>query len=123
MGIFAPDFRASLSAIATACLRLRTFFPLPDRNVPCLCSCITLATLLRPLLLFELLLLLLDRDLVECELLLLELLGRELLFRERLRELELLRDRELLRELCDFLCAMYILRTLDHYVIRVVSPR
>ena len=51
LGILAPDFRASLSAMATACLRLRTFFPLrPDLSVPCLCSRITFAILPRPLL-------------------------------------------------------------------------
>ena len=48
LGIFAPDRRASLSAMATACLRLFTFLPLPDFNVPCLCSFITLATLRLP---------------------------------------------------------------------------
>ena len=36
-GIFAPDLRASLSAMATACLRLVTFFlERPLRNVPAL---------------------------------------------------------------------------------------
>jgi hypothetical protein len=49
LGIFAPDFRASLSAMATACLRLLTFLPLPDFSVPDLCSFITLRTLLLPL--------------------------------------------------------------------------
>jgi hypothetical protein len=29
LGIFAPDLRASLRAMATACFRLATFFPLP----------------------------------------------------------------------------------------------
>ena len=48
-GIFAPDLRASLKAIATACLRLFTFFPLPDFSLPCLCSFITLWTLRLPL--------------------------------------------------------------------------
>ena len=51
-GIFAPDFRASLSAMATACLRFFTlppFPPLPDFNSPCLYSCITFLTLPRPL--------------------------------------------------------------------------
>lgn len=47
-GIFAPDFRASFRAIATACFRLVTFLPLPDFSVPSLCSCITFLTLLRP---------------------------------------------------------------------------
>ena len=31
-------------AIATACLRLLTFFPEPLFKVPCLCSCITFPT-------------------------------------------------------------------------------
>src|SRR5262249_19797071 len=44
-----PDLRASLRAIATACLRLFTFLPLPDFSVPSLCSFMTLWTLLRPL--------------------------------------------------------------------------
>jgi hypothetical protein len=48
LGIFAPDLRASFNAIATACLRFLTFLPLPERRVPCLCSRITLATLLLP---------------------------------------------------------------------------
>lgn len=48
-GIFAPDFRASLKAIATACLRLLTLFPLPDFSLPCLCSFMTLWTLRLPL--------------------------------------------------------------------------
>jgi len=47
-GIFAPDLRASLSAIATACFFLVTFFPLPDFSVPSLCSCITFPTFDRP---------------------------------------------------------------------------
>jgi len=51
LGTFAPDFRASLRAIATACLRLFTFFPLPDFSVPCLCSFMTLWILRFPLLL------------------------------------------------------------------------
>ena len=42
LGILAPELRASLSAIATACLRLFTFFPLPDLRPPCLYSLITL---------------------------------------------------------------------------------
>ena len=42
LGILAPDLRASLSAIATACLRLVTFLPLPDFNVPSFFSFITL---------------------------------------------------------------------------------
>src|ERR1041385_1106275 len=53
-GILAPDLRASLSAIATACLRLFTFFPLPDFSLPCLCSFITLWILRLPLELDEL---------------------------------------------------------------------
>ncbi len=53
LGIFAPAFRASLRAIATACLRLVTFLPLPDFKEPCLCSFITFSTLRLP---FELLL-------------------------------------------------------------------
>ena len=44
-GILAPERRASLRAIATACLRLFTFFPLPDLSFPCLCSFMTLWTL------------------------------------------------------------------------------
>lgn len=48
-GIFAPDRRASLSAIAIACFRLFTFRPLPDRSLPCLCSLITRLTFRRPL--------------------------------------------------------------------------
>jgi len=40
-GILAPDSRASLSAIATACLRLVTFLRPPDFSVPALNSCIT----------------------------------------------------------------------------------
>jgi hypothetical protein len=50
LGTFAPDFRASLRAIATACLRLFTFLPLPDLNVRCLCSFMTLWILRFPLL-------------------------------------------------------------------------
>ena len=34
--------------MATACLRLFTFFPLPDFRVPCLCSCITFSVFERP---------------------------------------------------------------------------
>ena len=45
----APDLRASLSAIATACFRLLTFLPLPDFNVPLLCSFITLRIFCVPL--------------------------------------------------------------------------
>src|ERR1700728_324191 len=41
-GIFAPDLRASLRAIATACFRLVTFLPLPDLSVPSFFSFITL---------------------------------------------------------------------------------
>jgi hypothetical protein len=48
-GIFAPDFLASFKAIATACLRLVTFLPLPDLSVPSLCSFITFSTLPFPL--------------------------------------------------------------------------
>src|SRR5437870_1212701 len=48
LGIFAPDRRASLRAIATACLRLFTFLPLPDFNWPCLCSFMTLWILRLP---------------------------------------------------------------------------
>lgn len=43
-GTFAPDSRASLMAMATACSRLFTFPPfpsLPDSNSPCLYSCMT----------------------------------------------------------------------------------
>jgi hypothetical protein len=40
-GILAPDSRASFSAIAIACFRLFTFFPLPDFSFPSLCSFIT----------------------------------------------------------------------------------
>lgn len=47
-GIRAPDFRASLSATATACLRLVIFFPLPDFKLPSLYSCITFSTLPLP---------------------------------------------------------------------------
>ena len=43
LGIFAPDFRASLRAIAMACFRLFTLWPLPDLRVPCFFSLITLA--------------------------------------------------------------------------------
>src|SRR2546422_8508517 len=49
----APDARASLSAIATACFRLLTLPALPARpdfSWPCLYSRITFLTLLRPLL-------------------------------------------------------------------------
>jgi hypothetical protein len=48
LGILAPDFRASLSAIATACFRLCTFLRPPDFNVPSLYSCITFLVLVRP---------------------------------------------------------------------------
>src|SRR5205085_7629554 len=47
-GIFAPASRASLSAIAIACLRLFTFLRPPDFNSPCLYSCITFLTFDRP---------------------------------------------------------------------------
>jgi hypothetical protein len=46
---FAPDLRASLNAIATACLRLFTFARPPDFNWPCLYSCITFLTFAFPL--------------------------------------------------------------------------
>ena len=49
LGIFAPDRLASLSAMATACLRFFTFLPLPDFNSPCLYSCMTFLVLARPL--------------------------------------------------------------------------
>jgi hypothetical protein len=45
----APEFRASLRAIATACLRLLSFLPLPDFSVLSLCSFMTLWTLRFPL--------------------------------------------------------------------------
>src|SRR5256884_3001009 len=48
-GILAPERRASLKAMATACLRLLTFLPLPDFSFPSLCSFMTLWTLLLPL--------------------------------------------------------------------------
>jgi hypothetical protein len=48
-GIFAPDFLASLRAIATACLRLVTFLPLLDFSVPSFFSFITLWILFFPL--------------------------------------------------------------------------
>jgi hypothetical protein len=57
-GIRAPDFRASLKATATACLRLATFFPLPDFSVPSLYSCMTFLTLLLPFVAFFLAILL-----------------------------------------------------------------
>ena len=41
-GTLAPDFLASLNAIATACLRLVTFLPLLDFSVPSFFSFITL---------------------------------------------------------------------------------
>jgi hypothetical protein len=47
-GIRAPDCRASLNAIATACLRFVTFFFPPDFNWPRLYSPITFPTLPRP---------------------------------------------------------------------------
>src|ERR1035438_4063955 len=50
--IFAPAFRASLRPMATACLRLFTFPPvppLPDFNVPSLYSCMTFPTVPMPL--------------------------------------------------------------------------
>jgi len=48
LGIRAPDRRASLSAMATACFRLRTFRPLDDRKLPRLYSRITLPTFFWP---------------------------------------------------------------------------
>src|ERR1700748_2847963 len=48
LGIFAPDLRASLKAIATACLRLFTFLPLPDLSLPSFCSFMTFWTLRLP---------------------------------------------------------------------------
>src|SRR5258708_38289432 len=47
-GMRAPDRRASLSAMATACFRFRTLPPEPERRVRCLYSRITLLTLPRP---------------------------------------------------------------------------
>ena len=47
-GIFAPDCRASLNAIAIACFGLVTFFLPPDFSSPSLYSCITFFTLPRP---------------------------------------------------------------------------
>jgi hypothetical protein len=44
-GTLPPSLRASLNPIAIACLRLVTFRPEPDRNVPCFRSCIALWTL------------------------------------------------------------------------------
>src|SRR5579863_6290284 len=49
LGILAPERRASLNAIATACLRLFTFFPLLDLSFPSLCSFMTLWILRFPL--------------------------------------------------------------------------
>jgi hypothetical protein len=46
---FAPELRASLKAMATACLRFLTLARPPDFNWPCLYSCITLPTLAIPL--------------------------------------------------------------------------
>ena len=43
-GTFAPDRRASDKPIATACLRLLTFRPLPDFNLPRLNLCISFST-------------------------------------------------------------------------------
>lgn len=48
-GILAPERRASLKAMAIACLRLFTFLPLPDLSLPCLCSFMTLWILRLPL--------------------------------------------------------------------------
>jgi len=49
LGILAPASRASLRAMATACLRLVTFLRPPDFSVPCLYSCITFSVFARPL--------------------------------------------------------------------------
>jgi hypothetical protein len=47
LGTLAPDFRASDSPIAIACLRLVTFFPdRPLLSVPCFRSCIARSTFL-----------------------------------------------------------------------------
>jgi hypothetical protein len=43
-GTFAPSFLASEMPIAIACLRLVTFLPLPDFNLPFFFSCITSPT-------------------------------------------------------------------------------
>src|SRR5678815_2741375 len=48
LGIFAPACRASLSAMATACLRLRTLAPDEDLSVPVLNSRMTFRTFLMP---------------------------------------------------------------------------
>jgi hypothetical protein len=48
LGIRAPDFLASFNAMATACLRLFTFFLPADFKVPCLYSCITFSVFARP---------------------------------------------------------------------------
>jgi hypothetical protein len=48
-GMRAPACLASLSAIATACLRFRTFVPAEERSDPCLYSRITFWTLPFPL--------------------------------------------------------------------------
>jgi hypothetical protein len=48
LGILAPERRASLNAIATACFRLATFFLPPDFSSPDLYSRITFFTLARP---------------------------------------------------------------------------
>src|ERR1700730_17985387 len=47
-GMRAPDRRASLSAVATACFRFRTLPPELERRVRCLYSRITLLTFPRP---------------------------------------------------------------------------
>jgi hypothetical protein len=60
-GILAPASRASLKAIAIACLGFFTLPPLPDFKVPCLYSCMTFCTFPRP---FVDELLRLDEDLV-----------------------------------------------------------
>ena len=54
-GILAPDFRASLRAMAIACFRLLTLCPLPDFNVPSWCSFMTLWILVLPLVVLEVL--------------------------------------------------------------------
>jgi hypothetical protein len=48
LGMFAPASRASLNAIAIACFGFFTFLRPPDFNSPCLYSCMTFSTFLRP---------------------------------------------------------------------------
>lgn len=48
LGIFAPASRASLNAMAMACLRFFTLARPPDFSSPCLYSCITFSTFPRP---------------------------------------------------------------------------